>query len=57
MDKVFVVVVVTLSYRVSGDGNAEYTTLRDAQQAILATSDAGTALNAESVSVSLFSVL
>jgi hypothetical protein len=35
MDKVFVVVVATLSYRISGDGNADYQTLRDAQQTIL----------------------
>ena len=35
MDKVFVVVVATLSYRVNATGNNEYETLRNAQQDVL----------------------
>jgi hypothetical protein len=35
MDKVFVVVVATLSFRVNATGNPEYQALRDAQQAVL----------------------
>jgi hypothetical protein len=35
MDKVFIVVVATLSYRVNDTGNNEYETLRNAQQTVL----------------------